>query len=71
MSELQHEWQSLMLPNYGTPKVEISHGAGSWLWDSAGNKYLDMFAGIAVSVLGHGDERLATAIAEQARKHIL
>lgn len=55
-----------MLGNYGTPRMQVSHGRGAWLWDLDGNRYLDLLAGIAVSALGHGDPRLVAAIAEQS-----
>ena len=36
------------------------------MWDSEGKEYLDCTAGIAVNILGHGDEKWAAAIAEHA-----
>lgn len=45
-------------------------GEGCWLWDTEGRRYLDMTAGIAVNLLGHGDVGLAAAIAEQAGRLI-
>jgi acetylornithine/N-succinyldiaminopimelate aminotransferase len=38
------------------------------LWDASGKRYLDMYAGIAVSTLGHAHPKLTLAIAEQAGK---
>lgn len=63
---LASEWNAAMLGNYGTPRVELSHGKGAYVWDVDGNRYLDLIGGIAVSTLGHGDERLAKAISDQA-----
>jgi acetylornithine aminotransferase len=34
----------------------LSHGKGSYVWDTEGRKYLDFAAGIAVNALGHADE---------------
>lgn len=34
----------------------LDHGKGAWVWDIAGQKYLDFTAGIAVNALGHGDK---------------
>lgn len=39
---------------------------GCLVWDSTGKEYLDCAAGIAVNILGHGDDKWAAAIAEQA-----
>ncbi len=47
--------------------LTIVRGAGTRVWDEAGNEYLDFVAGIAVNTLGHADPEIATAIAEQAR----
>lgn len=46
----------------------ITHGAGSWLYDDAGNAYLDACGGAFVSNLGHGVTEIADAMAVQARK---
>lgn len=42
-------------------------GRGAYLFDSTGKQYLDASGGAAVSILGHGNERVVAAIAEQAR----
>jgi acetylornithine aminotransferase len=54
-----------MMNNYGAPKVMLVRGAGSRVWDVDGREYVDLIAGIAVNALGHGDPRVANAIAEQ------
>ena len=33
--------------------LEVSHGEGIYLYDTAGNKYIDACAGAAVANLGH------------------
>lgn len=43
-------------------------GAGVWLEDTDGKRYLDASGGAAVSVLGHGHPRVIEAIREQALK---
>lgn len=45
-----------MLPVYDRPNFVLSHGKGSYVWDTDGNKYLDFTAGIAVNALGHADQ---------------
>lgn len=59
-----------LYPNYRQPPLVLTHGEGSRLWDAAGKQYFDLFAGIAVSTLGHGHPRLAAALAEQAKRLI-
>jgi predicted acetylornithine/succinylornithine family transaminase len=58
----------LLLANYGRAPIVLSRGEGCQLWDVDGRRYLDMTAGIAVCVLGHGDAGLADAIAQQAAR---
>lgn len=53
------------------PDVVFVRGDGVRLYDADGIEYLDCMAGIAVASLGHGHERLALALAEQARKLIV
>ena len=50
--------------------VTFTKGEGVWLWDTAGEKYLDALAGVAVSGLGHAHPKLVAAISEQAAKLI-
>ncbi len=60
--------KSHLYPNYRQPPLVLTRGEGSRVWDAAGKQYFDLFAGIAVSTLGHGHPRLAGAIAEQAKQ---
>jgi acetylornithine/N-succinyldiaminopimelate aminotransferase len=57
-----------LYPNYRQPGLVFSHGKGSVLWDVSGKRYLDFYAGIAVSSLGHAHPALTRAIAEQAAR---
>ena len=38
------------------------------MWDENGNEYIDASSGPVVSNIGHGNERVAEAMAEQARQ---
>jgi acetylornithine/N-succinyldiaminopimelate aminotransferase len=58
----------LLLSNYGRSPVVLTRGAGCQLWDVEGRRFLDMTAGIAVCVLGHGDAGLAQVLAAQAQR---
>lgn len=62
--------QQHLYPNYRQPPIVFVRGLGSELWDAAGKRYLDLYAGIAVSTLGHAHPRLVRAISEQAAKLI-
>ena len=60
--------RKLLINNYGRAPIVMSRGEGCVLWDADGRRYLDMTAGIAVCILGHGHQGLAQAIAEQAAR---
>ncbi len=55
------------LPVYARQPLVITRGEGCWVWDDAGNRYLDLVAGIAVNVLGHAHPAVADALTRQAR----
>ena len=58
---------SSLMPTYPPPPVTFVRGEGSWLWDDAGRRYLDLLSGLAVTSLGHSHPAVAGALAEQAR----
>ncbi|MGI4876024.1 MAG: aspartate aminotransferase family protein [Janthinobacterium lividum] len=55
-----------LMPVYGRCEVEPVRGEGCYLYDAAGNRWLDFAAGIAVNALGHGHPHLTAAIQKQA-----
>jgi acetylornithine/N-succinyldiaminopimelate aminotransferase len=55
-----------LMPTYPPPPVAFVRGEGSYLWDDAGRRYLDLLSGLAVTSLGHAHPAVAEAIAEQA-----
>jgi len=59
-----------VVPSYGRFDLVLSHGAGSYLFDVAGKRYLDLGAGIAVCCLGHAHPAITEALIEQSQKVI-
>src|SRR5260221_7571127 len=59
-----------VVPSYGRFDIVLSHGAGSYLFDITGKRYLDLGGGIAVSSLGHAHPAITEALVEQSRKLI-
>jgi len=55
-----------LMATYRRLPVTFQRGQGSWLWDEAGNRYLDAVSGIAVCGLGHAHPAIRDAICEQA-----
>ena len=68
--ELIEAGRRLLTNNYRQSPVVMARGEGCVLYDVDGHRYLDMTAGIAVCVLGHGHPGLADAIAAQAHRLI-
>src|ERR671931_192586 len=58
---------SHLIQCYARQEVMFVRGEGCYLTDDRGRRYLDAFAGVAVSALGHGHPALAEAICRQAR----
>ncbi|MBI5300691.1 MAG: aspartate aminotransferase family protein [Chloroflexi bacterium] len=51
---------------YIRPPFVLTRGEGVYVYDAAGNKYLDTAAGIAVNALGYSDPELVKAIQDAA-----
>lgn len=49
------------------PPHTMMSGAGAWLYDDSGKRYLDFIQGWAVNCLGHSPEIIAEAVATQAK----
>lgn len=55
-----------LMPTYNRLPLSFTRGAGVWLEDAEGNKYLDAISGIAVCGLGHCHPEVSKAICDQA-----
>ncbi len=59
---------SYQMPVFAPLPVAFVHGEGAWLTDTAGRKYLDALAGVAVCNLGHAHPAVTRALCDQAGK---
>ena len=50
--------------------IEIAKAKGSYIWDTAGKKYLDFVAGVSACSLGHRHPKVTRAIRRQSRKYL-
>jgi acetylornithine/N-succinyldiaminopimelate aminotransferase len=66
MTNVPHSFDALM-DITARPRTVFVRGEGSYLWDDAGNRYLDFVQGWAVNCLGHSPPALAQALAAQAK----
>jgi acetylornithine/N-succinyldiaminopimelate aminotransferase len=67
IEKLEEEY---LFPTYKRSKLFCSHGAGSYVYDIDGKRYLDMLSGISVNSLGYSHPRLVKAVAEQGERLI-
>jgi acetylornithine/N-succinyldiaminopimelate aminotransferase len=70
--QVVEQFQKYVIGNYPRTAATavVVRGEGCWFWDSEGRRYLDMFPGWAVSLLGHCHPRVVAAIREQAGRLI-
>ncbi len=59
-----------VVPSYGRFDLALDHGTGSYLFDVASKRYLDLGSGIAVCCLGHAHPAITEALLEQSKKLI-
>ncbi|WP_306359591.1 acetylornithine transaminase [Nocardia sp. CC227C] len=64
-ADLQQRWSTVLMNNYGTPKVALARGAGAVVYDADGKRYLDFLGGIAVNSLGHAHPAILEAVTQQ------
>ena len=67
-AEVRELFSHFVVPSYGRFELALSHGAGSYVWDVSGKRYLDLGGGIAVCALGHANSEITDALIEQSRK---
>jgi acetylornithine aminotransferase len=58
-------YSNSLMNTFGPPKRVFARGEGAQLWDADGNRYLDLFAGIAVNALGHAHPLIVQAVTAQ------
>lgn len=66
--EVRELFTRYVVPSYGRFELAFSHGAGSYVWDVTGKRYLDLGGGIAVTALGHAHPEITEALIEQSRR---
>lgn len=57
-----------VVPSYARFDLAFSHGTGSYVYDVAGKRYLDLGGGIAVCALGHANSEITDALLKQSQK---
>jgi acetylornithine/N-succinyldiaminopimelate aminotransferase len=67
---IKKKFKEYSLPTYTRVGPVFVKGKGNWLWDESGKRYLDLFPGWGVSILGHCHPRIVKVISQQAAKLI-
>src|SRR5439155_1653818 len=68
LAAVQALFQKHVIPSYARFELALSHGSGSYLYDVAGRRYLDLGGGIAVCCLGHAHAEITQALLEQSAR---
>ena len=70
VSEAVRKHKEFLFPavaTYYQEPVALVKGEGEYVWDDAGNKYLDCFGGVLTVSIGHANPRVNDAIIEQVK----
>lgn len=59
---------TFQVETYQKMGIAVERGAGSWIWTSEGERYLDLYGGHAVCGTGHSHPMVVDAICAQAKK---
>jgi len=68
--EIIQLFDKYVIPNYRRFPVALVRGEGSFVWDSEGNRYLDLFPGWGCNLLGHCPKPVVEAVQDQIAKLI-
>ncbi len=58
-------FRQYVIPNYIRYPINLVRGEGSCVWDSEGNRYLDLFPGWGCNLLGHCPAPVVQAVQQQ------
>ena len=66
-TDVQALYAKYVFGNYGRAPISIVRGAGSYVWDAEGKRYLDLLPGLGVNGLGHCPPRVQAALQRQSQ----
>lgn len=67
-AEIKQKESQYVMHTYSRFDIVFDHGTGATLYDKDGSEYIDMTAGIGVTSLGHGNEKITEAVSAQVKK---
>jgi len=69
-NNIKDQFKQFVAPTYGRFPLTLTHGKGSYVWDTNDKKYLDLGGGIAVNCLGHSHPEISQTLSEQSSRLI-
>jgi acetylornithine aminotransferase/acetylornithine/N-succinyldiaminopimelate aminotransferase len=63
---IQQREDQTQIPTYTKWPITMVKGEDVWVWDDEGNRYLDLYGGHCVALIGHGHPHWVRAIEKQA-----
>ena len=70
MSGIEELEDAYSVPAFQKFPLTLVRGKGALVWDSAGKEYIDFMTGYGVALVGHSNEEVAKALADQATRLI-
>lgn len=66
LDEIKKTFGAYVIPNYTRHDIAFVRGEGSYVWDSEGNRYVDLLPGWGTTTIGHCHPKVVAAIQRQA-----
>ena len=66
--KMSSEGTSAVVETYELYPFTMERGEGMWVYDTSGKRYLDLYGGHAVAILGHRPRAVIDALTQQAEK---
>ena len=66
MTDYAERYSNVMMNAFGPPRRVLMSGAGCYVVDDQGRRYLDLLGGLAVNALGHAHPAVVETIARQS-----
>jgi len=71
LAAIKKKEAAVLVPLYDRYPLKIARGAGVYVYDERGRKYLDFLSGIGVNALGYGHPAVRRTIAQQSARGLV
>jgi len=66
--EIRQKEEKYQLGTYRKLPIAVDRGEGVYVWDTEGRRYLDLYGGHAVAIVGHCHPKVVSAVKKQAER---